>query len=224
MDQYFDHISHIVQERKTSSRTCLLLQDMLDLRKVNIIYEHSIKSKRINSEWKDTQVFSDPQNNWVPQQPKEVPKTMKEIHVKEDLEKMDNQTGVTKEIGKTADGEPDWSRQPQKTTGTSVSKEVSMEAITEVTLKTGNKLWCLYEIEVSHVWMNPVFFQSVANVNSQEAYVQDIIGDCGQVPIREEGPPGPEETQGNTLSWKTLLSSDCLTGCGLDLLVCFFFF
>lgn len=35
MDRYFDRIDHIVQERKTSPRTCFL-QDVLDLRKVNI--------------------------------------------------------------------------------------------------------------------------------------------------------------------------------------------
>lgn len=63
--------------------------------------------------------------------------------------------------------------------------------------------------------MNTVLFQSVANVNSQETYVQDINRDCGQVPIRAEGPPGPEETQGNTLS----SLSDRLTGSGLNLLV-----
>ncbi|CAF98129.1 unnamed protein product, partial [Tetraodon nigroviridis] len=33
MDQYFDNITHIVQERKTSPRTCLILKDLLDLRK-----------------------------------------------------------------------------------------------------------------------------------------------------------------------------------------------
>lgn len=63
--------------------------------------------------------------------------------------------------------------------------------------------------------MNTVFFQSVSNVNSEETYVQDINKDCGQVPIRGEGPSGPKETQGNKLSFL----SDCLTGSGLNLLV-----
>lgn len=47
MDQYSDHINHIVQKSKTSPRTCLLVQDVLDVRKVNIVADHSTWQKLI---------------------------------------------------------------------------------------------------------------------------------------------------------------------------------
>lgn len=36
MDQYFNQMDKIIKERKTSSRIRFMLQDVLDLRKVNI--------------------------------------------------------------------------------------------------------------------------------------------------------------------------------------------
>lgn len=62
-----------------------MLQDALDLRRVKIISDGSITSTRITSECNYKQVFSH-----LPEQPEEVPKTMKQIHKKEDMEKMDN--------------------------------------------------------------------------------------------------------------------------------------
>lgn len=47
MDLYFDHIGRTVQERKTSLRTCLLLQDLLDLRKVNMNEDSSTWEKLV---------------------------------------------------------------------------------------------------------------------------------------------------------------------------------
>lgn len=47
MDQYCAHIHHIVQERKTSPRTCLLLQDVLDLKKVSINEDYSTWRKLV---------------------------------------------------------------------------------------------------------------------------------------------------------------------------------
>ncbi|TWW58920.1 Eukaryotic translation initiation factor 4 gamma 3, partial [Takifugu flavidus] len=57
MDRYFDHISHIVQERKASTRTCLMLQDVLDLRRVNVISDGRITSIWIGSECNYTQAW-----------------------------------------------------------------------------------------------------------------------------------------------------------------------
>lgn len=37
MDQYFNQMDKIIKERKTSSRIRFMLQDVLDLRRVNII-------------------------------------------------------------------------------------------------------------------------------------------------------------------------------------------
>uniref|UniRef100_H3CS49 MIF4G domain-containing protein n=1 Tax=Tetraodon nigroviridis TaxID=99883 RepID=H3CS49_TETNG len=51
MDQYFDNITHIVQERKTSPRTCLILKDLLDLRKNNWVPpQHPITLSQIHEE------------------------------------------------------------------------------------------------------------------------------------------------------------------------------
>lgn len=36
VEQCSDHTNHLIPERKTSPRTCLLSQDVLDLREVNI--------------------------------------------------------------------------------------------------------------------------------------------------------------------------------------------
>ena len=36
MDQYFNQMDKIIKERKTSSRIRFMLQDVLDLRKVNM--------------------------------------------------------------------------------------------------------------------------------------------------------------------------------------------
>lgn len=143
MDQYFDNISHIVQERKTSPRTCLILKDLLDLRKVSINEDYSRAETdhfvRYEPVIERLGLFliklSHPQNNWVPPQH---PITLSQIHEEEDL-KGTNRTGVTEERGKMMMyGEPNWSRHPQETTETSGFKEVPMEtvAVTQVTLKT----------------------------------------------------------------------------------------
>lgn len=61
---------------------------------------------------------------------------MSQIHEEADLEK-NNPTVVTEDKGEVMEGEPNWSRHPQKTTEPSGSKEVPMEtvAVTEVTLQ-----------------------------------------------------------------------------------------
>lgn len=44
MDQYFNQMDKIIKERKTSSRIRFMLQDVIDLRRVNI--DSSVKADR----------------------------------------------------------------------------------------------------------------------------------------------------------------------------------
>lgn len=50
MDQYFNQMDKIIKERKTSSRIRFMLQDVLDLRKVNVAH-FSVLSRQVPPDW-----------------------------------------------------------------------------------------------------------------------------------------------------------------------------
>ncbi|XP_051535237.1 eukaryotic translation initiation factor 4 gamma 1-like isoform X2 [Myxocyprinus asiaticus] len=76
MDQYFNQMEKIIKERKTSSRTRFMLQDVLDLRR----------------------------NNWVPRRGDLGPKTIEQIHKEAELEEHREQAKVQQQLLSKKDG------------------------------------------------------------------------------------------------------------------------
>ncbi|XP_053509252.1 LOW QUALITY PROTEIN: eukaryotic translation initiation factor 4 gamma 1-like [Ictalurus furcatus] len=70
MDQYFHQMEKIIKERKTSSRICFMLQDVLDLRR----------------------------SNWVPRRGELCPKTIDQIHKEAELEEHREQIKVQQRL------------------------------------------------------------------------------------------------------------------------------
>ncbi|XP_051966667.1 eukaryotic translation initiation factor 4 gamma 1-like isoform X2 [Xyrauchen texanus] len=76
MDQYFNQMEKIIKEKKTSSRTRFMLQDVLDLRR----------------------------NNWVPRRGDLGPKTIEQIHKEAELEEHREQAKVQQQLLSKKDG------------------------------------------------------------------------------------------------------------------------
>lgn len=65
MDQYFNQMDKVVQEKKTSSRVRFMLQDVIDLRKVRVKFFAADKYRKICEIFLSRILWFDLQCKWI---------------------------------------------------------------------------------------------------------------------------------------------------------------